>query len=432
MRLNRFHIKCEPAGEKPGTGSTVDPTAALVAQFKGVVDAGMSNLEQRLDEKYGKREKATNHMAGVENANQDGGALTGKDLALDVPEGQEEAARWGWRVKAKFHAKAQAGYADEPWAIALGKSLSRMREAATKGYLKPMRKSGQYLSTFQDGGLWAKETQAGEMIAFLREASIIISLPGLQTYSGYGTRLVITRQGSTASAEWVGETQSATASGITYDECVLGSHKLMGRVPISGDLLRLGTGGAAATVGNELRIVMGETIDDACLNGNGAGKPRGLFQATDAAHKFDIAGTTAQNKIDDTLKLPFALRTAKIPGAFQGVYLMAVTTQQGLAGLRGTDAYIFDGMRDLENPSLHGKRAQSSIKLEDIGTGGESVLGYVLPQHYAFGEAAPMDVQVGENNDDFIKDMVTVRGIAYADFGMKYKKAAAWLKNVSY
>jgi HK97 family phage major capsid protein len=378
-------------------------------------------------------QKATNHMSGVQHAgNEERPAATeAKDLALDVSDEQAEAARWGWRVKAAFHKRAvAAGREDDSRIQALGKTLKRVQDAASKGYLKPVRKAGQYISTFEDGGLWAKETHAGEMIAFLREASLILSLPGLPTYSGYGTRMVITRQGSTASAEWVGEGKTSAPSGITYDECVLGSHKLMGKVPISGDLLRLG--GAAATVGNELRTVMGETIDDACLNGKGSGKPTGLFQMTADAHKFDISGTGSQNKIDDTLKLPFALRTAKIPGAFGGSFLAPVTTHQHLAGVRGQDTYIFEEMRDLDNPKLHGKRVVSSMKLEDIGTGGESVLGYVLAQYLAFGEAAAMEVAVGESGDDFTNDMVTVRGIAYADFGMKYRKAAAWLKNVSY
>lgn len=426
--FRKFHSLCEPAGEKPGTGSAaVDSTEALIGKFKSMMDERFGAIEAKLGQ------KATSHMAGVEGATQEPSVITGKDLSLDVAEGQEDAARWGWRVKSAFYKRAiAAGRDDDSRVIALGKSLKRMNEAAAKGYLKPVRKAGQFLSTFEDGGLWAKETHAGEMIAFLREASIILSLPGLPTYSGYGTRLTITRQGSTASAEWVGEGKGPTASSLTYDECVLGSHKLMGKVPISGDLLRLGTGSAAATVGNELRIVMAEKIDDACLNGKGSGKPNGLFQLTDAAHKFDISGTGSQNKIDDTLKLPFSLRKALIPGAFQGVYLLAVSTQQHLAGLRGSDTYIFDGMRDLESPTLHGKRVAPSTKLEDIGTGEESVLGYVLPQHYAFGEAAPMDISVGEAGDDFTNDMVTVRGIAYADFGMKYRKAAAWLKNVSY
>jgi HK97 family phage major capsid protein len=356
-----------------------------------------------------------------------------KDLQLDVAPGMEMVARMGWRAKRKYLDRANAMGVTDSWVKSMKADMDRMEKAAKSGYLSTVGKAGQFLSNFQEGGaIWAKETVSGELIEFLRAASIILSLPGLRTVSGYGGKLTYSRQNTSATGEWSGEGASATASSITFGDVILGAHKWTGRVPISNDIMRLGTGDASVTVGLDLRAAAGEALDDACLNGQGAGKPTGLYVLTDSSHKVGIAGTSIQNKVDDTLALPRLLEDAFIPGHGEGVYLMGTTTFYGLAGQRGTDAYTFEGLRNLANPTLHGRPVLRSTKLKTIGDSGAAVIGYVQPMHCVFGESHPMEVAMGESGDDFAKDMMTARIIMYGDFGMRYRKAAAWKKNVSY
>jgi HK97 family phage major capsid protein len=362
-------------------------------------------------------------------------ATEAKDLQLDVPTGQEHAARVGWLAKAQYHERAKAfGRGGEAWAKKMATDLERVDKAIKGGYLVAVTKAGQFLSSFVDGGaLWSRETVSGEMIEFLRPMSIILGMPGIRTVSGYGSRIQYSKQNTSVTVEWVGEGNGPTASSLTYGEVILGAHKLMGTVPITNDIMRLGTGDAAAAVGLDLQSAGAEAIDDACLNGTGTGKPNGLFKITDAAHLVNISGTTTQNKVDDSLTLIQYLEDAYIPGFADGVYLLASTTYYSLAGLRASDQYVFPELRNQAAPTLHGRPVRRSTKLKNIGTGGNThALGYVQPMHCVVGEANPMTVEVGESGDDFAKDKMTVRLVGYADFGMRYKKAAAFRKNVSY
>jgi HK97 family phage major capsid protein len=414
----------EPTTTQP---SPLDPAAQ--AAIQAAIDKALAPIAAAL------KAPATSAAAGLPGASHGLTATEAKDLQLDVPPGQEHAARVGWLAKAQYHERAKAfGRGGEAWAKKMATDLERVDKAIKGGYLVAVTKAGQFLSSFVDGGaLWSRETVSGEMIEFLRPMSIILGMPGIRTVSGYGSRIQYSKQNTSVTVEWVGEGNGPTASSLTYGEVILGAHKLMGTVPITNDIMRLGTGDAAAAVGLDLQSAGAEAIDDACLNGTGTGKPNGLFKITDSTHLVGITGTTVQNKVDDTLTLIQKLEDAYIPGFADGVYLLASTTYYSLAGLRATDQYVFPELRNQAAPTLHGRPVRRSTKLKNIGTGGNThALGYVQPMHCVVGEANPMTVEVGESGDDFAKDKMTVRLVGYADFGMRYKKAAAFRNNVSY
>jgi HK97 family phage major capsid protein len=442
MRRFRFHPYCEPAGEKSGSGSA-DATAALVATLKGAMDEKFAEFRAEIEAKS--RKPVTGHMDGVQDVN--GPAVTEtKDLSLDVDERDVLNARMGWRIMRGYYLSAalkglaapmEAGpervSGEKEWAPKMRASLKKMEAAAKKGYLSlAVTKAGQNISTFADGGIWATETLSGELIAYLREESLMLSLPGLRKLGGYGTRIVFNRQKTAPSAQWVGEGQAATESKVTWDEVVLGAHKLAALTTISNDLIRLANGMAAAEAGDQLRIVMAEAVDLALINGSGSGKPNGVYTLTDSSHKVTVsAPDSTQNRVNDLDKLMKLVRKAFIPGARNGVYLMATDDFYILKAMRTTEGYVFPTLRDA-SPTLNGRPVLESTRLEGIGSSSKNILGYVVPEHLLFGEPRAMEFEVGENGNDFKNDECSVRGLGYADFGMKYRKAAAFYTDAKY
>lgn len=385
----------------------------------------------------------TNHLNGPP---QDAPATSeAKDLSLDVEKGREMDARFGWRIIDAYYASAAAkGLArplsaddnrghEKEWAPSMRKKLKAMHAAAAKGYLsKPVNKAGQNISTFEDGGLWARETVSGEVLAFLREDSIMLSLPGMQRITGYGTKLTMNRQKTAPSAQWLGEGVAPTASKVTWDDVTLGAHKLGGNTTISNDFIRLANGAAASFAGAQLRIVMAELIDLSLISGSGAARPTGVYTSTHADHKVTVnASDNAQNRVTDMSKLMKIVRKAHIPMAKAGVYIMATDDFYVLRDMRTTEGYVFPTLREA-TPTLNGRPVFETTHFEGLGTSSKNILGYGCPQHLILGESGPMEFEVGESGDDFKNDECSVRGIGYVDFGMLYKKSWAFFNNAQY
>lgn len=356
-----------------------------------------------------------------------------RDLLIDPSDpSKDKVAKMGWRLMAEYHGQAMRyGHT-----VGLDAPVEKVKPAFKglhRGLLK-VKATGQFLSIFDQGGsLHERETQSGDLVEFLRAASIFLRMSGTRQVSGYGGKLTIGTLDSGATAYWVGEGVAPTTSDVGTGQLVLGAHKSMALVPVSNDIMRLGTGDGAALVGQDAQNAMADLFDSAAFNGSGAAKPQGIYTLTHADHKDDIAGTSVQNKVDDLLALPKQIEQAFIPGALDGVYVLPVGTFYHLMGLRATDVYVFPELRNLGSPTLNGRPVFRTTKLENAGTGGTThVVGYGIPGEVYVGESSGMEMTVGENASDFSKDMVTVRLVGYLDVLLRRSKAWAWLKNVSY
>lgn len=356
-----------------------------------------------------------------------------RDRVLDPSDpSKDAAAKMGWRLMNAYYEQGvihrQAAGLEKP-AESEHPKFKALRNALVRA-----KATGQFLSIFDQGGsLHARETVSSDLIDFLRPASVFLRMPGSRQISGYGSKLVVGRLDSGATAYWVGENEAATTSDVGTGQLVLGAHKAMALVPVSNDIMRLGTGDAAAIVGQDAQLAMGDLFDSAAFNGTGAAKPQGIYTLTHGDHTNDIAGTSVQNKVDDLLSLPKLIEQAYIPGAMDGVYVLPTETYYHLMGLRATDVYVFPELRNLNSPTLNGRPVVRTTKLEDAGTGGNTnVIGYGIPSEIYVGEGSSMEVTIGETSTDFSKDMMTVRVISYLDVMLRRSKAWAWLINSSY
>lgn len=347
--------------------------------------------------------------------------ITGKDLQLDLTKDTPQKklyASLGLRMKNAYLARA------------------RRFDVAGKGEFKGLvafmertKSTGQFLGIFEQGGSFARETVSTELVALTRPNSILLSA-GVRTVSDYGAQLSMGVMDEGVKVYWIAEGEPPPPSDVTAGRLVLTAHKLGALARLSNDLMRLGTMDAAALVGEDMAAAFALEIDTVGLKGVGPKKPNGVRTQMDDGQRTKSAGTTVPQMIADTRSVKTAVAKANIAGGLKangGFYYMATDTHDSLAQLRDNGNWVFPSLQDEENPTLYGYPVKMSETLA-----GDKVLGFGLAKQLVMGEATPLEVVMGESGNDFAADMVTMRGIACVDFLLRYSRAFAEKKDVTY
>lgn len=344
-----------------------------------------------------------------------------RDLQMDPDEGKLYEARMGVVVKHAFLARARALGIDRNSEAPVRAQYERLGE-----YLLKCKSVGAFASLFGQGAESLPVVQSTELIEFLR-ARMILMRAGVRRVGGYGGKLVIGRQNTGAIAYWVAEGEPAQKTDIKGGLLELGAHKAMGRVQISNDLMRRGDSNASALVGVDVQTAMALLFDEAGLFGKGNKQPLGVLKAMDQAMKSDIAGSSLQNKIDDLDALPAAVEDKDHDFDDSGFYFMSPKTFWHLRGQRDSGGWVFEGLRDVKNPTHNGFPVLRSSTLRD-----KKLIGFGLASELYFGAASEMSLALGESGDDFNNDLQTLRVTGYADWQLRHQTAFAAKEKVTY
>ncbi|QSQ17230.1 phage major capsid protein [Myxococcus landrumensis] len=309
---------------------------------------------------------------------------------------------------------------------------SKTRNAPLREFIDKMKSAGVFESVFGQGGsLWAVETRSEEVIDVLRPASILLSA-GCRVESGYGSKLIIGVLNEGVSVAWEGEDEEASESDLDTGDLVLGAHKAMATIRIANDLMRKGTLRSAEQIALDVGRAMGVAFDQVGLYGKGPKKPTGILN-TDGITKKPISGTSNDQKVADFKGMVADVMGANIP--LQGAnpfYFMTSGTMMHLSSLRdaagsGNGGWVFPGLQDLTNPTINGFPVKHTESLV-----GKKVVGFGLAQELYFGNAAPLEIELGENGSDFKRDRKTVRGVQEGDWQVRRAKAFSVRTGVEY
>lgn len=303
----------------------------------------------------------------------------------------------------------------------------KSKNAHLRDFLDKAKAAGVFESVFNQGGsLWAKETMSEEIIDALRPASILLRA-GARTESGYGSKLVIGVINQGVTVAWEGEMEDASESNPDTGDLVLGAHKVMGTTPISNSLMRKGTLKSAEQIANDLVRAIALGIDQAGLFGKGPKKPTGILN-TAGITKSAISGVTTAQKIADLKQMIADVLAANI--TLEGAnpfYFMTSGTMMSLSNERDTAGWVFPGLQNFQAPTINGYPVFSTESLA-----GKQVMGFGLAQELYFGNAAPLEIELGENGNDFKKDRKTLRGVQEVDWVVRRAKAFSVRTGVSY
>ena len=154
-----------------------------------------------------------------------------------------------------------------------------------------------------DGGYLVPDEYDHRLIDVLDEENIMRSLATVITTSGeHKINIAATKP----AAAWIEEGGALTFGDAAFSQILLDAHKLHVAIKVTDELLYDNAFDLENYILTQFGKALANAEEDAFLNGDGAGKPLGLFAATGGGM---VANTlTATIKSDDILDLVYALK----------------------------------------------------------------------------------------------------------------------------
>lgn len=194
-----------------------------------------------------------------------------------------------------------------------------------------------------DGGFLVPEEYDRRLIDTLSEENIMRSLATTITTSGeHKINIAATKP----AAAWIEEGGALQFSDATFGQILLDAHKLHVAIKVTEELLYDNAFGLENYILDQFGKALANAEEDAFLNGDGVGKPLGLFDATGGGH---IANTlVAAIKSDDMLDLVYTL---KRPYRKSASFILNDQTLSSLRKLKDNNgAYIWQPSYQVGEP----------------------------------------------------------------------------------
>lgn len=154
-----------------------------------------------------------------------------------------------------------------------------------------------------DGGYLVPEEYDSRLIDVLDEENIMRRLGTRITTSGeHKINIAATKP----AASWIEEGGALTWGDATFDQILLDAHKLHVAIKVTEELLYDNVFGLENYIITQFGKALANAEEDAFLNGDGVGKPLGLFAESGGGHIVETL--TAALKADDIINLVYALK----------------------------------------------------------------------------------------------------------------------------
>lgn len=229
--------------------------------------------------------------------------------------------------------KPGSGRGEEP---KTGRTSDEYRKAMLDAFRSNFKRVSNVLQegVDADGGYLVPEEYDRRLIDTLSEENIMRRLATIITTSGeHKINIAATKP----AASWIEEGGALTFGDATFSQILLDAHKLHVAIKVTEELLYDNAFNLEGYILDQFGKALANAEEDAFLNGDGTGKPLGLFAATGGG---TVAGTlTAAIKSDDMLDLVYAL---KRPYRKTASFIMNDKTLASLRKLKDNNgAYIW-------------------------------------------------------------------------------------------
>lgn len=189
-----------------------------------------------------------------------------------------------------------------------GEKTGRASDEYRKGMLQALRSNFRQISNVlqegvdADGGYLVPEEYDRRIIDVLDEENIMRGLATRITTSGeHKINIAATKP----AASWIEEGGQLTFGDATFDQTILDAYKLHVAIKVTEELLYDNAFGLENYIILQFGKALANAEEDAFLNGDGNGKPTGLFHA---AKGGTLAGTIEKIASDDLFNLVYALK----------------------------------------------------------------------------------------------------------------------------
>jgi len=197
-------------------------------------------------------------------------------------------------------------YKDEPQGeVKTGRASDEYKKAMLTALRSNFRQVSNVLQegVDADGGYLVPEEYDHRLIDVLTEENIMRGIATKITTSGeHKINIAATKP----AAAWIEEGEALSFGDATFDQKILDAHKLHVAIKITEELLYDNAFGLENYIITEFGKALANAEEDAFLNGDGVGKPTGIFDKTKGGES--IGTLTATLKSDDILDLIYKLK----------------------------------------------------------------------------------------------------------------------------
>ena len=186
-----------------------------------------------------------------------------------------------------------------------------------------------------DGGYLVPEEYDSRLIDVLDEENIMRRLGTKITTSGdHKINIAATKP----AAAWIEEGGALSFGDATFSQILLDAHKLHVAIKVTEELLYDNAFGLENYIITQFGKALANAEEDAFLNGDGSGKPLGLFAATGGG-KYSVELNDTKISADDIVNLIYALKRSYRKNA---AFIMNDSTIAAIRKLKdGNGAYIW-------------------------------------------------------------------------------------------
>ena len=197
-------------------------------------------------------------------------------------------------------------YKDEPQReVKTGRASDEYKKAMLTALRSNFRQVSNVLQegVDADGGYLVPEEYDHRLIDVLTEENIMRGIATKITTSGeHKINIAATKP----AAAWIEEGEALSFGDATFEQKILDAHKLHVAIKITEELLYDNAFGLENYIITEFGKALANAEEDAFLNGDGVGKPTGIFDKTKGGES--IGTLTAALKSDDILDLIYKLK----------------------------------------------------------------------------------------------------------------------------
>jgi HK97 family phage major capsid protein len=310
------------------------------------------------------------------------------DLTKEIDRLNRQAA-----IEAQLNQPTSAPLSNMPTSTGEKVKKGRASDQYVKDMLTAMRTNFHQVSDIlqegvdADGGYFVPEEWDSRLIDVLNEENIMRGLATQITTSGEHK---INIAGAKPTAAWIEEGGALQFTDAKFGQKILDAHKLHVAVKVTEELLYDSMFDLASYITTQFGIAIANAEEDAFLNGDGKGKPTGLF---DEANGGTVAKTLTGTKLstDDVLDLVYAL---KRPYRKKASFIMNDQTLAALRKLKDNNgAYIWQPSYQAGEPDrLLGYAVHTSAFAPELAAG-KPVMAFGDYSYYNIGDRGTRSMQ---------------------------------------
>lgn len=224
--------------------------------------------------------------------------------------------------------------------------------------------------TDSEGGYLVPDEVEHTLIEALESENIFRTLAHvIQTASGDRKIPVVASKGT---ASWVDEEGAITESDDAFNQVSIGAYKLGTLIKVSNELLNDSVFNLEQYISKEFARRIGNKEEDAFFNGDGSGKPVGIFHSTGGAQVGVTTASTSAITADEVIDLFYSLGA---PYRKNAVWVVNDATVKAIRKLKdGNGNYLWQPALTSGTPdTLLGRPVKTSAYVPTIASGAKVI-----------------------------------------------------------